>query len=432
MNPSRTVWKRVKTTGALCLVGLLIIASLVGCGKAEDDVKPNTAAPGVVATDGGSAVTETLKVGAAISFSGALAREGTSISQGYQLWADYVNANGGIEVDGKKYMIELVLLDDKSDSNTAVKLVEKLITDDKVDFVFGPYGSNMTIAASAVNEKYKTIMIAPMANSADVYSRDYKYIFGLLPPIDFGIGNHINIVDMIADPPKTVAIVYPDEMWPKSTAERLQVLAGEKGLEVVYFASYPKDTKDLSPLVSEVAKHNPDMLLTTGLMEDTVLLVRSFRERDVNIKYFGGVDLFLHEDFLKTMGNDANHLTAHAWWDKGSNNPSDVFGSANKVVDLYKEANGAEPDYYTISGVSTGEVLHMAIKTANSIDTDAVREALLDTTFNTSLMKVKYEPNGSNPSGSGVLIQIQEGAPVVVFPEDLKQADIIYPKPNWE
>jgi len=373
----------------------------------------------------------TIRIGAAISFSGPLAREGNSIAKGYELWAEEANEHGGLDVGGKKYKVQLKLLDDKGDSSTGVKLVEKLITDDKVEFVFGPYGSGMTIAASAVNEKYKKLMIAPMANAPDVYKRGFKYLFGLLPPANRGAGNHVNILRFLEPKPKTVAVVYPDDLFPSSTAKGIKEEAEKQGFKVVYFEKYPKGSKDLTPIISALQPIKPDVFITTGYMEDSVLLVRTSREMRFNVKYFGGLDLFLHEDFLKALGNDAEDLFSHAWWDKVANMKSDVFGSANKVIELYETKHHTEPNYYTISGVATGEVLQSALTKAGSLETDKIRAALLKNQFHTSLLAVKYDDTGANSSGSGVLIQIQKGKPVVVYPQELQQAKPVYPKPPW-
>jgi len=110
---------------------------------------------------------------------------------------------------------------------------------------------------------------------------------------------------------------------------------------------------------------------------------------------------------------------------------SDVFGSANRVTELHETNHHTEPNCHTISGVATGEVLQSALAKAGSLETGKIREVLLKSQCHTSLLAVKCDDTGANSSGSGALIQIQKGKPVVVYPEELRQAEPVYPKPPW-
>ncbi len=146
-----------RPSGWILLVTLLVVVGLIipGCGALGEQ--------------GAGKSSNVLKVGVALSATGAIAREGEAMKKGYELWKDTVNEKGGINIGGKKYNVEIIYYDDKSDATTAGKLVEKLITEDKVDFIFGPFGSGVSAAASAISEKYQKIMIAPLANADAVY-----------------------------------------------------------------------------------------------------------------------------------------------------------------------------------------------------------------------------------------------------------------------
>ncbi len=128
----------------------------------------------MAAATASAATQKTLVLGAAVSKSGALAKEGGNLRDGYELWKDKVNAAGGIKIDGIPYKVEINYLDDRSEANTSVKLVEKFITEDKLKIILGPFGSGITNATSAIGERYKALTIASMANSDSIYKQGFK------------------------------------------------------------------------------------------------------------------------------------------------------------------------------------------------------------------------------------------------------------------
>jgi ABC-type branched-subunit amino acid transport system substrate-binding protein len=137
----------------------------------------------MVAVGIGSAIgaEKVLKLGASVCITGRLAKEGGYVKDGYTLWMEEVNRKGGIKVGSDRYKVEIIFYDDKSDPQTGAKLTEKLITEDKVKFILGPYGSGITLATSAIGEKYKVLTVACQANANNIYERGFKYIISILP-----------------------------------------------------------------------------------------------------------------------------------------------------------------------------------------------------------------------------------------------------------
>ena len=131
---------------------------------------------------GAAQAQDVIKVGAPLPLTGPLSPEGLKQKRGYDIWADAANAKGGIKAGGKTYKVEIVYADYASNTPRAVQLAERMITEDKVNFLFSPFGSGATKAASAVSEKYGIPMLAPTASSAQVYDQNYKFLFGTLTP----------------------------------------------------------------------------------------------------------------------------------------------------------------------------------------------------------------------------------------------------------
>lgn len=166
------------------------------------------------------ACTDVITLGAAVSETGQYAREGKDTRQGYNTWLNWVNNEyGGIKVGDQCYKVEIVYYDDEGDPDTAANLVERLITEDEVDFLLGPYSSGLTMSTSAIAEKYGVIMIEGNGASEDIFSRGFQNIFAVLTPA----GNYTEsalkaLADMGA---KTVAIAYEDTAFPTSCSSNV-------------------------------------------------------------------------------------------------------------------------------------------------------------------------------------------------------------------
>ncbi|MET0315029.1 MAG: ABC transporter substrate-binding protein, partial [Hansschlegelia sp.] len=167
------------------------------------------------------AAEDTLVIGAPLPLTGALAPEGTKLRQGYDLWLDAVNAAGGVKVGDKKLKVELKFYDYQSATPKAVQVAEKLVTDDQVDFLFSPFGSGATKAASAVAEKYGVPLIASSASSEEVFNQGYANLFGI-----YTANSTLSepIADLVAKSGdvKRVAILSRNDLYPLSLANEFE------------------------------------------------------------------------------------------------------------------------------------------------------------------------------------------------------------------
>ncbi|MCL5264245.1 MAG: amino acid ABC transporter substrate-binding protein [Chloroflexi bacterium] len=402
------------------LLALLVMVGLMmeGCGLI-----------GQQATGAGGNV---VKIGAALSATGALAREGELMKRGYELWKDTVNEKGGIDVGGKKYKVDIIYYDDKGDATTAGKLVEKLITEDKVDFIMAPYSSGITAAASAISEKYQKIMIAPLANADSVYSRGFKYLFGVLYPVGEGFGLHIDYLNTLQPKVQKIAIIYPDDLYPTTAAEVVKKKAEGAGMRVVYFQKFPKGTQDLSALISGVKSSGAEALITSGYFEDNVLMVKTAKELKLNVKYLGGMGAPTQPDFVKTLGKNAEYVIGMSQWEPTSGWKGPFFGSSQDYNALYKKKYNEDATYYTAAASAGGLALQLALEKAGSVDTEKVRTALRALDVETFFTPIKFDDTGFNRSGKGLIVQIKDGKLNIVYPEKLAQSKGVFPMPEWD
>jgi branched-chain amino acid transport system substrate-binding protein len=372
---------------------------------------------------------DTIKIGASVALTGSLARFGNMVKNGYELWKDGVNAAGGINVGGTKKLVELIYYDDQSDNQTSAQLTERLITQDKVQFLLGPYGSGPTFATTAIAERYNILTVATLANAGNIYERGYKNVFSILPP---GVIMFNSFIDMLAAQspvPTKIAIIAPNDNFPISVAKGADAYAKSKGFEVVYYEEYPKGVRDLSSTILKIKNSGAEVLLGSGYLEEAILTVRQLKEQQVNLKAIGfttGPEL---QDFQDALGSDANNICGVAWWMPQMTYPDPVYGTSAGYTELFTKNYGPGLAYQGAAGTQGGRVLQAAIEKAGSLDTDKVREALSTYNDTTFWGATRFDETGQNRAGGAVTFQIQNGSIQTVWPQAAASAKTIFPIP---
>src|SRR5215207_4640224 len=195
-----------------------------------------------------------VRIGASLSLTGTYAKLGKNQHEGYQLCQKDLNAKGGLL--GRK--VEFVVYDDQSAPPTGVRLYEKLITEDKVDAVMGPYSSPITEAVANVTEKYKKVMVSPLAATTSIFKKGRKYIFMVISPAEVYLEG---LADMAAKRGlKTVAILNEDTLFPKASMAGFAEMAKKRGMQVVLQEAYPKGNTDFSAVLVKIKSLNPDVI----------------------------------------------------------------------------------------------------------------------------------------------------------------------------
>jgi branched-chain amino acid transport system substrate-binding protein len=250
-----------------------------------------------------------IRIGASLSLTGTYAKLGKNQHEGYQLCQKDLNAKGGLL--GRK--VEFVVYDDQSLPPTGVRLYEKLITEDKVDAVMGPYSSPITEAVANVTEKYKKVMVSPLAATTSIFKKNRKYIFMVISPAEAYLEG---LVDIGAKRGlKTIAVVNEDTLFSKAAASGAVELAKKKGMQVVFTEAYPKGNTDFSALLTKVKALNPDVIAAATYFDDAVALTRQMRELNVNPKMYGvtvGGDL---PEFYDTLKANAEYIYGATQWE---------------------------------------------------------------------------------------------------------------------
>jgi len=370
------------------------------------------------------------KIGASLSFTGQMSREGNLTKQGYDLWLKTVNNAGGIEVNGEKYTVEIIYKDDQSDAQRSAKLTEQLITEEGIDFLLGPYSSGISAATGAIAEKYNKLTIVPLANAPSLYEQGYKNLFGVLPLATTYLNGVLDLAKTLDPDLKKVAIISPDSLFPLSVAEGAKEYAEANGFEVVYYDKYPPDTKDLSSMITNIKAAGAQILLGTGYFADGALAVNNAKALGYNPPIMAFTIATSIPDFRNSLGADAEGIMGGEWWTPNMKWECDIFGSAENYSKIFKEEYGEEPAYYSAAASVTGIILQKAIENAGSFEVDAVREAMRNLDIQTFWGPIRFNEKGLNVgTESAAVSQIQKGQVVVVWPPELQQVEPLYPKP---
>ena len=361
-----------------------------------------------------------IRIGASLSLTGTYAKLGKNQHEGYQLCEKDVNAKGGLL--GRR--VQFVVYDDQSMPATAVRLYEKLITEDKVDAIMGPYSSPVTEAAVNVTEKYKKVMVAPLAATTSIFKKGRKYIFMVISPAEVYLEG---LVDMaVKRGLKTVAVINEDTLFSKAAAAGAVEIAKKKGLQVVFAEAYPKGNTDFSALLTKLRAANPDVVAAATYFDDAVALTRQMKELNVNPKMFGvtvGGDL---PEFYDTLKQNAEYIYGATQWEHTLPYPGN-----NEYFEAYKKEFGHEPSYHSTAGYAGCLIYAEAVKRANSLDADKVREQLLKLEMRTPFGDYKVEADGFQVAHKMVTFQWQKEKKVTVWPDELAQGKPLFPTPPW-
>jgi branched-chain amino acid transport system substrate-binding protein len=371
-----------------------------------------------------AAAEDVIRFGAPLPLTGPLAPEAIKQQQGYDLWAEQANKAGGIQVGGKRYKVEIVYADYQSNTPRAVQATEQMISQDNVNFMFGAFGSGAAKAASTVSEKYKVPTIAATASSAQVYDQGYKYLFGTFTPNDTLTTPLTQIVKANAAAVKRVAILARNDLFPLAIAQEMEKSAKANGIQVVYFEKYAIGTLDHAAALSQIKALAPQWIFVTGYINDLLLVRKQMTDQQIKADVVSMIAGPAYQEFIDAAGASAENVTSAAWWHPAENYAGkDIFGTTANYVKLFRAKYSSEPDYAQASASVSGALFQMAIERAGSLDRDKVRDELARLDEVTFYGPVKFGPTGQITSLEPPVFQIQQGKPVVLFPQQIRQGD---------
>lgn len=411
-------------------VSALAIASLVvaACQAGAPTSGP-TSAPATATAQATTAAGEPIRIGAAMALTGDFSPDTELVYDGYEFAVDVINQGGGINLGGEMRPIELVVRDDGSDREVSARLLEQLIAEDEVDLLLAPWGSGNTNAVAPINERYGRPMIAPLAASDSIWEQGYEYLFGMLP---LGSDNERPMVQMAQElGAETIALITTDDLFPGLAHQGAVEEAEALDLEVVLNEIYPPGSVDIGPLITRLEQADPDFVIAPVDVADAIVLVRQLKERGYRPPGLALSGATFVPDFLDNVGDDAEGLFEIVHWFPTLPWSDDIFGTAEEYAQAFEEAVGYAPTHDNAAASAAVEVLKLAVEAAGSLDQDAVRDALREIDLDTFFGPVNFDDATGRNIGLEYPIQMQDMAPVIVYPEEAAGADPVYPITEW-
>ena len=356
------------------------------------------------------AAEQALRIGATMSITGkAYAVQGGYGREGYLLCQKHLNAQGGLLGSP----VEFVIYDDESDEKAAARLYEKLILEDKVDAILGPYGTAITEAVADIPDKHRKVMVAANAATSSIWEKGRRYLIMVLAPIDSAA---VGVLDLASrNGVSKVAILYQDALLAKAVAKGTNEIAKGKGLDVVLFETYPSGTSDFSSVVNKVKQAGADLLVTASVrLDDLTAIIRQMKERDLDIKMESSLPYGLLPEFYQRLGKDAEFVYSATFWEAGLPNPRN-----REFVAAYEKEFSRAPAVQSANSYAGCQILAEAVRRAGTTDSEKLREALLSLKMKTILGDFAVDERGFQVGQKAVTIQWQDGKRVVVWPDEL-------------
>ena len=375
-------------------------------------------------------VGDTIVLGSAISLTGKYATNGEHTQRGYDLGVKIINDAGGVKVGGKTYKLDVKYYDDESNSAKAAALAQRLIEQDGVQYMLGPYGSGLTIAIAPVTEKFGVPMVEANGASRALFTKGYKYLFAVLNSAD----QYLNTaVDLMADKKKgaTVALAFEQDSFSLDVKLGVMDRIKANGMKVVIDDALPKELNDMTATLQKVKALKPDLLIVSGHAKGAMTAIKQMNDLKVDVNMLA----MTHCDAAainKNLGGGGDYTLCAAQWHKSLSYKDNYFGSGLDYAKLFESIYKYDPPYQAAESSAALLVYKEAFERANSFDKDKVRDALAKTDMQTFYGGIKFNDAGQNTSKPMVLFQVQDGKNNVVAPIKWAEAKLIYPIPKWK
>lgn len=373
-------------------------------------------------------------IGAPLAASGTFIQEGGLTKQGYELWADWANRDGGILVHGVRHPVKIAYEDDASQAQQAAQVTEKLISEEGAKFLLAPFGTTNAVAAAAVADKHHMPMVASNAIGRAIFSQGYKYVFGVVASAE-SYPQAVIDMEMTMNPkPTTVAIITADDLFSLAVTQAIITYATSKGQQIVFTAKYPAGSTNLLPLVQQAKAKNPDIFMDSGHLLEAVAAHKAAKDLMLDAKIFIYAVGPGQPEFVQALGPAADYtITASPWTPQARFKASYYLTSAEYVAAYRKKYNTQlEPSFLVADATAAGVALQKAIENANSLDPDAVRDALVNLDINTFFGRIKFDAQGQNTFKNILVVQVQNGQTQTIWPSEVASAAPVYPTQTWE
>ena len=395
-----------------------------------------------------------LKVGIVASLTGQFHGQGSQALEGAAAWVRDVNAGGGIFVGdhGGELPVQLKHYDDESKAQVAREMTEKLILDDRVDLLMGPYSSVLTLAAAPVAERLQRVLWNHGGASDQIYNQGFRWVVGVLTPASRYLLGVIDLVKERDPGARRVAILHSGRgTFPEAVALGVESYAAQEGFQIVFKGQYHSPAADFSSLLGVMKEREPDIVLGVGRIQDDLLLARQIVQRRVRAKSIALVAAGIGQ-FEEALGSWAAGFIGPSQWEPRASHTPDYGPSAQNLAKIFHPEHRAglladlgvpatnllsrveevsRPgggDYAMAQAYAAGLIAQKCVEEAGTLDNRALRAVADRLDFATFYGRFKLDPaTGCQIGRSVVIVQWQGDKKVIVWPKEQSQGDLLYP-----
>jgi branched-chain amino acid transport system substrate-binding protein len=400
-------WQILAVLLVIALVGLLA----GGCGGSS-----SSSSAGAV------------KIGVILPLTGSEAMFGEMEKNSFEMAYEELKAAGKTTVGGKE--IKLMYEDDQGKQDVAKSATEKLINQDKVNMLSGGYSSACTnvIAGSAQSMNMPFLIVT--GSSDAITKQGWQYVFrGTAAPASKYTIAFWDMMEKVVKP-QSVAIIFENTDFGTSSAKGFRDECQKRGINVVFDQAYEHGAIDFKPMLANLRSTNPDMIFATSYVMDASMIVKQMKELDFNTKLFVGNGAgYTMPEFYENAGAASDYVASTTLWV-----PNVAWPGASDYFNKYKQKYGKEPDYHGAQAYATMYVIADALGRAKDMTNTGIQQALKQTDLKTIMGPIKFEDwegftNQNKPNT--YVVQWQKGKLDVVWPENVKSANYVYPVPKW-
>ena len=378
---------------------------------------------------------DTIIIGSAISFTGKYSTNGIHASNGYNLSVKRINETGGVKVGGKSYKLKIKYYDDESTPARTAQLLERLIKQDGIKYVLGPYSSATTKAAAPVTEKYKIPMVEAEGASRSLFTQGFRYLFAVLSTSEQYLASAITLAAELAEKggkkPGSLKAALVFENDPFSLDVRAGVVSdiSKYGMKIVVDDKMPRDLSDISATLTKVKALKPDILVVSGHSKGAATAARQIKDMRINVPMIA-ITHCEAAKIVEKFGSSTEGILCPTQWAETLSYEDDLYGSAADFDKLFKKTYEGYKNvpYQSAQAAAAVMVWRSAFERANSFDTEKLRDAIAETEIQTFYGFIRFAKEGNNVAKPMVLRQIQDGKYNVVAPSNWASHPVVHPR----
>jgi len=389
-----------------------------------------------------------IRIGALYPLTGNIASTGIDCRRGVELAVDIINGKYDLELplarsEGLPNMggakIEVVFADTKGEPKNGLAEAERLVTQEKVVALIGAYQSSVTKTASQTAERLQIPYVCSDSSSPTLTQRNFKYFFRVSPHDGLFARDQFNFLKDLekekTQKVETIGLLYENTEFGSNVAKEATKVAQETGYKIVADISYSANATDVTSEVGRLIKANPDVLMHASYITDAILFTKTFKEMGFHPKGYMTYSGYIEPAYLPAVKSDGNGIVIRSTFALDLARSKPLVG---KVAELFKKKYGLEMSENAARSFTAPFVVADAINRAKATEAEAMVKALLETSLGPDQVVypwegVKFDPQThQNVYARGILVQVQNGQYVTVWPFQSAAKDVVWPFPGWK